>query len=238
MRKLVRMAFLPGLIVGVFLAFGSVSAKAEDSDSKLTVSGQGEALASPDMAVVSLGVIAQARSAKAAMDQVSEQLGTILARLERTGIAARDLQTSDLRLSPQYARNTGNLEPRRIVSYEAANTLSVRIRDLDQLGGVLDQALTDGANQLYGLRFEVAEPAPLIEEARASAVKDAVSKAKLYARAAGVELGRLLSLSEAGSVSPRATPMMEMRMAADAVSVAAGEVGLSARVTLVYEILN
>jgi len=232
-------------MVRSFLAFGLAFlllpslGLSEESLAKMTLSGRGEVTAAPDMARVSLGVVAQARSAKSAMDQVSKQMRDVMARLEGAGIEARDLQTSDLNLRPQYARDNSNgFDGRRVVGYQASNTLGVRVRDLDMLGQVLDQALSDGVNQLFGLQFSVSDPAPLLEEARRQAVAEARAKALLYAEAAGVELGRLLTLSEAnGQVRPQVM-MMEARMAVDAVPVAAGEVGLSADVTLVYEILQ
>lgn len=204
---------------------------------RLSVSGEGEARAVPDMATVTLGVMAEAESAEAALDQTSEVAARILERLAGFEIEERDVQTSNLSLNPVYSDRRNSDGPPEIRGFRASNTLSVRVRDLDRLGEVLGAVTGDGANQLSGLSFGVADPEPLLEAARREAVADARARAELYAEAAGVTLGRVLSLSEQGGGYPGPVPMAELRMAADgAVPVARGETGISAQVSMVFEI--
>lgn len=218
--------------------FFSLSAALADTDRRITVSGEGSAFAVPDMAVLTLGATAEAKTAKAAMDETSGITAAILDQLAGFDIAPRDIQTSDLWLNPVWNnRNTSQDRP-QIVGYQASNRVTVRIRNLDILGTVLDAALTDGANRMGGLQFTVSDPKPLLNEARRNAVTDARERAELYADAAGVTLGALINLSENGVRMPR-PEMMSMARASDAgVPVAEGETELRAGVTLVYEIAD
>jgi len=119
------------------------------------------------------------------------------------------------------------------------NQLTVKVRDLDNLGAILDKVVSLGSNQLSGIRFAIDDPKPLMNEARQAAVKDALDKAKLYAGAAGVAVGEIISISENGYSVPQpyyAKDMMMMRAEAAPVPVAAGEQTVSANVTLVIRI--
>lgn len=220
-------------IISIFLGVTAVSA---ETQGRITVSGEGSVFAVPDMAVVSVGATAESETAKEAMDQTSGITSAILARLAEFDIAPRDIQTSDLSLNPVWS-NRGQSDGRpRIEGYQASNRVTVRVRNLGQLGDVLDAVLKDGANRLGGLQFTLSDPDPVMDDARRLAVADARAKAELYADAAGVELGALISLSETGIRVPR-PEMMSMARAADAaVPVAEGETELRAGVTLVYEI--
>jgi uncharacterized protein YggE len=235
--------FIPGflgmVLAGLGLALMSAGiATAQDASARtLTVTGEGIVAAAPDMATLRLGVLAQEEEAAAAMAAVSERMRAVLARLEAAGIAAADVQTSTLALSPEWeGPRPGDTGLPRIARYTASNLVSVRVRDLDTLGAVLDAVLTDGANRLDGLAFAVADAAPLRDEARRRAVADGRARAELFAEAAGVELGPLMRLDEAGS--PRGFAAMEMSRAASdgGMPVAPGEVTMEARVNMVFEI--
>ena len=120
----------------------------------------------------------------------------------------------------------------KVTGYQASNQVTVRVRALDTLGTVLDQTVSDGANEFHGLSFGLAEPGPALDAARMSGVKDARRKAEMMAEAAGVKLGKLLSLSEQGfSPQPRMMMRAEAAVASDAVPVAAGEVSYALSVT-------
>lgn len=220
------MRFLSVLILGLSIAS---TALAQTPPASLTVTGTGSVGAEPDMATITLGVTQQAATASAAMAQTSAQTLRILTGLEGAGIAARDVQTTNLSLQPNWVnRSSGRAQ---IDGYVAANTVMVRVRDLPALGEVLDKVVGLGANTFSGLSFGLQTPEPKQDEARRAAVLDAMRKAQLYAEAAGVNLGPVLSITEAGGATPR--PMM-MEAARSAVPVAAGEVSLSASVTVVF----
>lgn len=224
--------------LALMLAFASPgAARAEDpAKASLTVTGQGMVDAVPDLATVSLGVTTQDASAAAAMAANSAALAAVMERLSAAGIEARDIQTSNLSLNPNWQHSPDGSTPPTITGYVASNQLTVRVRDIARLGAVLDAAISDGANTLNGIAFGMQDDAALLDEARTRAVQDARSRAQTLAGAAGVQLKRIVSITEGGGYAPP-MPMyrMEAAMAPD-VPVAQGEIGIGASVTVVYEI--
>ena len=205
---------------------------------RVVVSAEGRASAVPDMATITLGVVAEAESAQEAVAQMSQAAQAVLDRLSQEGIAARDLQTSRLSLSPSWRREDGPREtPPDIVGYTAETTVTARVRVLDSLGAVLDAAVGGGANQFRGLSFGLSDPQPVLDEARRAAVAEATRRANLYAEAAGLTLGPLLRLEEADAPGPRPVMRAEMAMAdTGPVPVAEGELDVSAQVRMVWAI--
>lgn len=200
----------------------------------ITVTGEGVVAATPDMATISLGVQHMADTPEIAMMQTAQASQAVASRLKMMGIAEADMQTSNLSLH-QVENYDRNNQP-RIEGYRASNSLRVQVRDLDQLGPVLTAVLQDGANNFGGLSFGLSEPRPAQDQARQAAVKDALAKAALYAEAAGVELGNVVSISEAGSHDVP-MPMMRMEMAVSSdMAVEAGELSLNQQVTVVLEL--
>lgn len=198
----------------------------------LTVSGEAGFQASPDIAVLSLGVTTEGASAGAALSDNSAALQAVLQRLRAAGIEERDLQTSSLSLNPNWVGHETGLP--RIASYIATNLLTVTIRDLAGLGPVIDASVGEGANTLNGLEFQLSAPGAALAEARKLAVADAMARAETLASAAGVTLGPILSITEGGGFAPP-MPMFRAEAAMDAgVPTAAGQVGLTAMVTLVF----
>lgn len=201
----------------------------------ISVTGEGTVSTAPDLATISLGVTTTADTAGAAMAANSAALTAVLDRLTAAGVAARDMQTSNLTLNPNWVSDASG-STSKIAGYTASNILTVQVRALDTLGAVLDGSITDGANTLNGVTFGVAEPRPAMDEARKKAVADAVSRATLLVEAAGAKLGPIVSMSEqSGFAQPM--PMFRMDAAAEqSVPTAGGEVGLTASVTMVFEI--
>ncbi len=234
----------PAILAALCLVL-PLSAAAADEDSKrqLTIVAEGQVTAEPDLATVSLGVVSEARTAAAALNANTASMGDIVARLKATGVAERDLQTSGFNVSPIYSqpvrRSDGHQAAPQITGYRVHNTLNVRIRDLEETGAILDVAVTLGANSINGPHFTVAEPEPLRNEARRKAVAEARARAALYAEAAGVTLGDILAIDEAGGGGPP-RPMAMARMeslAADAsVPIEAGELTFHEQVRIVWEI--
>lgn len=203
--------------------------------STLTVMGEGTVEATPDLATISLGVTTQGESAAAAMAANTAALQAVMDRLVAAGIEARDIQTSNLSLNPNWTPSADGTQS-VITGYIASNQVSVRVRDITKVGPVLDAVIADGANTLNGIAFGLQDDSALRDEARTEAVQDARARAQTLAGAAGVQLKRIVSISETGGFMPP-QPMyrMEAAMAGD-VPVSGGEVGVSASVTVVYEI--
>jgi uncharacterized protein YggE len=215
----------------------SVSAGFSETERTISTTGVGTVEAVPDMATISMGVTHESVEAAAAMAATSEGVGAILARLVDAGVDSRDIQTSNISLQPVWSRRTNDANtPPRITGFVASNTLTIRVRDLAILGGVLDAVVRDGANMFNGLSFGLQDPEPVMAEARALAVRNAMEKAKEIADAAGIGLGAVQSLSEQGGMRPQMMDMAAARMAD--VPVAAGEVGISAQVSAVFAIAD
>lgn len=234
--------YLP-LLLAASLTLPHVALAQESTNSpspRIIVTGEGQAAISPDLAIVSLSVMREAETAREALDQSNEAMSAVLAAMKEKGIAEKDLQTSGLQISPRYVypqSGQGEGQP-RIVAYQATNTLTVRVREIANLGAVIDQSVTLGVNQGGNITFTNANPSEAITEARKLAVQDAMAKAKTLAEAAGVSLGHVVELSEQSS-TPRAMPIgaEAFRMAAsDAVPVAAGENTYQVHVNVTFEI--
>ncbi len=210
-------------------------ALADDAKALITVTGEGQVAVVPDMATISLGVTVNGDTAKAALDANSAALAVVLERLTAAGIEAKDIQTSGLSLGPVYDYSaSGGVQ--NVQGYTASNMVTVQVRALDKVGPVLDASVTDGANMLNGITFGLLDPVPVTDEARKKAVEDARRKAGLYAGAAGVELGDIVSITEGGNFG---VPMMMGGAAfakADSVPVAAGELSVGASVTVTFAV--
>ena len=216
---------------------GSGSAKEERP--ALTVSGTGETRVAPDLATVRLGVTRQDDTARGAQAKVSDVAQKILEGVKAVGIDPKQIQTSQLSLSPIYAQPKPGEEaqPPRVIAYIASNFVTVRVEKLSLVGDVIDAALKAGANQLDSLQFGLRNDRAARREALTAAATEAAEKAKVLAAALGVTLVRVLSVQEAGGYSPQ--PFMERSMMArgDAgTPVSPGEVQVSASVTVRYEI--
>lgn len=210
---------------------------AEPATRTITVTGEGQVSAVPDMATVTLGVMSDADTAGAALTANSDQLRGVLDRLAAAGIAEKDIQTTGLSLGPRYDYSESSGGAGQIAGYSASNSVTVRVEALEGLGAVLDSAVGSGANTLGGLSFGLKDPTSAIETARKLAVADARARAELYAQTAGVALGPVLTISET-MTGGQPAPMFKADMAAAPVPVQAGEISFGAAVTITYEIVD
>lgn len=208
----------------------------------ISVTGNGTANVAPDMAIISMGVTKEAETAREALNANTEAMKKVLEEMQSAGIEARDLQTSDFSIQPQYVypNNSNDEQKPRITGYVVRNSLSVRVRDLEKVGDVLDASVSLGVNDGGNLVFTNDNPDEVINQARSNAVKDAIAKAKTLAEAAGVELGAIKTISElAQNDAPR--PMakmrsMEMVASSAPVPIAAGENSYDVTVNITFEI--
>lgn len=245
-RALVSGAFAASLFAAGMLA-PQPAAHAQEASAPepgvITVSADGMAAVAPDMAVISLTVLRDAETARAALDANNEAMGKVLEAMKAEGIAERDLQTGAFSIQPRWVypqRNNNEAEQPRIVGYTVNNTLTVRIRDLARLGAILDTSVSLGVNQGGNIIFTNDDQEAIHQTARIDAVKKAKAKAETLAEALGVELGRIKQVSENARGSAP-IPMMKAEMAmasrsADAVPVAAGESEYRITVSVTWEI--
>ena len=203
----------------------------------ITVTGIGETAAAPDMAVLNIGVRTEGATAAEALRQNSMQMRATIDTLQELGIEERDIQTTGLTVNPRYDYQRNNANP-PLIGFTASNMASVKLRDLDQAGGVIDEAVRSGANSLSGISFSFADPEPLYERARRDAVAKVQAKAAVLSEAAGVRLGPILSIREGHAQTPGPIPgMMRMEAAADSFApIQSGETTVTTSVTIIYEI--
>lgn len=204
----------------------------------LSVAAQAEARRVPDVATISAGVVTQAADANAAMRANAEQMAKVMAAIKAAGIAERDIQTAGISVHPQY-RYAEN-QPPAITGYQASNTVNLKVRDIGDLGEVLDALVASGANQVNGPSFEIDKPDEAYDEARLAAVEKAQARAQTYAKALGLRVRRIVSISEGGGLQPP-IPMMRMQamdagMAKAETSVSPGETTLSVNLDVVFEL--
>ena len=203
---------------------------------RLTVSGEGQVAIAPDMAEISLGVVTEDRSANAALKANSLATAAVLKRIDALGVEARDVQTTGLSLSPIWSNSSlSSANGREITGFVAHNQVTLRLRDLSRLGRVLDAVVQDGANTFGGLVFGLADPQSAKDQARELAVKDALRKAAILVKGAGVGLGPILEISESAGGGPYPMAMQEMALSR-AVPVAEGELTITATVQMTFEI--
>lgn len=207
----------------------------QHASARLTVTGQGQTSAQPDMATITLGVSSRAETAAQAMSQNAETQGAIIETLKGAGIEARDIQTTGLNLSPMLDYSQDGTPP-RLTGYAAQNSVTVRVRDIAGLGAVLDQLVASGANEIGNISFTREDMSAAEDEARAAAVKDARRRAGIMAEAAGMRLGPLLRLSDAPAERQPVPVMRAMGMAKGdaAAPIEAGELTVTANVSAIF----
>lgn len=210
---------MKALVLSVALlstAASSALAQSETGGPRIIVTGEGEASAAPDLALLSLSVMRQADTAGVALAESSAAMREVIGALKSLGIADRDLQTSGLQIVPQYVydQRSDGAQQSRLVGYQVTNTLAVRVRDIARTGEAIDKAVSLGVNQGGDVSFVKEDDKSVLAEARRAAVADALAKAKLLAEAAGVKLGRVIEIGDT-AVQPAPMPFMAKAGAAD-----------------------
>lgn len=214
------------------------------SSTLLVLSAEGRSTRVPDLAVFSAGVTSQGKTAGEAMVANSADMNRVVAALKKAGIADKDIQTTSINLNPIYGQpvvgpNGQVTQEARIIGYQANNMVNVRQRDLKGFGKVLDALVAAGANQVSGPSFQMANPDAAQDEARIAAMKAVRARAELYAKASGLRVVRILSISEGGGYSPPMPLMYAKAAMADSAAptpVAAGEVESAITVSVQFEL--
>jgi hypothetical protein len=225
------------LLTVAALAGSSIEAAAGENhmERTVTVSATGTATAVPDSARIATGVVTEAAAAREALSANNAAMAKLIAALKENGIEPQDIQTSGFNLNPRYT-NPRDGQPPVIDGYQAANQVTVHVRDLDKLGDVLDKLVTAGANQMNGITFEVSAAETLRDAARKEAVANARRRAELFAAAAGVKVGKVVSITEGAMIEPRPVFKAARTAAMESVPVERGTQSLEATVTVTWEL--
>lgn len=235
---------LIGLSLVAPFTIGAITTRAQatpvaigETPATITVTGVGTVSVTPDIAHVTVGVTINDASLSAAQQQANTVAQALIDTASENDIAEADIQTNAYTVSviEDYDDN-GNPTGRR--SFTVSNILSLTLRDLDTVGGVLDQLVDAGANTVYGISFDVSDPGPAVAQARTDATTDARDRAEAYAAGLGVEIVGVASISEQSAPQPVArydsSASSGSAEAATSVPVAAGSTDLTVTVQVVF----
>lgn len=203
----------------------------------LTVSADGTSEARPDMAIVNLGVTTEGQTAAAALAENARRMTALTAALRRAGIAERDIQTSNVSVYPQQVYAEGQAP--RITGYQANNSVTVKVRRIDNTGRVIDAAVGAGGNTVNGVSFTHADPDAQLDIARRDAIAEARRRAELYASALGLRVNRIVSVSEGGGYAPPMPVPVERFAVQDAAAstpVSPGEIETRVSVSVMFDL--
>ena len=243
-----RIAILGSITIASFAilspAFAQAPTHTPVATRTITLTGHGQVHAAPDMAIIRVGVVRQAKTARIAVSQNNQAMQNVITVVGEYGVAKKDTQTSGFSLAPRYVyprpSKSGPQKPPRIVGYSASNNLAITVRKLVDVGDILDAVISAGSNNVGGIQFSIQNPKPLRNQARRLAMQDAIAKAKLYASEGGFTLGAIISVSEF-SQNNRSRPAFQAGRAAAQfkrarVPIAQGEQSITMRVNVVWEI--
>ena len=233
--------FAPLLLAFTFvLALLGPAIAAEKSETRMiSVIGTGIAKARPDIASISIGVVSDGKTAREALDQNTAAMARVGTALKDQKVEEKDVQTTNFSVRPKYQHFKDGKAP-AVIGYRVVNSVQITVRDLKNLGAILDQAVSLGSNQINGISFSLAEPAALEDMARKAAMEDARRKAQLFAHTGLTRLGKVLTITE-DIVARRPSPVFArsaVRAEAASVPISPGEHKLQARVRVSWELTD
>jgi uncharacterized protein YggE len=236
-----RLRSIVPVAAAIFATLSAAAAQAQNAQpeppARVVVIGEGKVTVAPDYARVRNGVSTSAKTVKEASDSNSKTMANILATLADAGIAKKDIQTSEFSIEPVYASPTPPGGP-KVSGYRVTNQVNVTIRDLSQVGDILDRLIKAGATDAGNISFLVSDREKALDQAREAAMANARHKAELYAQAAGLALGHVSWISEGSDLEP-VRPMAlsgDGKMASTPVPIESGEGTITARVTVGFGI--
>ncbi len=204
----------------------------------IAITGTGEVILVPDMAYINVGIHTEAEDVTSAVSANNQQAASITAAIVAMGVEEKDIQTSNFNV---YSMNRyDNMSNIIGTTFAVDNTLYIIVRDLPKLSEMLDAALSAGANQIYGITFDISDRSGAIARARDLAIQDAEAKAMAVAETAGVALGKIhnISIVNTSYVQPLAGYGRGGGAATEdaaSVPISAGQIVVTANADLIYE---
>jgi uncharacterized protein len=204
---------------------------------QVTVIGSGQVQGVPDTLTADVGIEFTAPDVTTAMNQTNDRQQAVINALIGTGLDRKNISTTTVNLQPQYS----NPEPAgtaNITAYRATNAIQVKIHPTDAASKLLSLIVSTGgdATRITSVRYSIADDSQLVKDARARAFQDAKSRADQYAQLAGLQLGRVLSISEASGSTPVQGAPSAPRGLAAGVPLEPGQQTVSFSVTAVWEL--
>lgn len=226
-----------GLTVAGLAACDASSAPAPTGDAnnvrQVTVVGSGKVQGAPDTVTVNAAIESIAPDATSALNQTNERMSAVIDAVVQQGIDRKDVSTTQVNLAPQYGDNSD------ITGYQASNSIAVKIRKFDAASPTITAIQTAGGNatRINSVSFSIEDDSQLVKDARSRAFNDAKDRAAQYAQLSGMDLGKVISISEAGATVPPPTPMPRFdAMAEAAVPLEPGQQTVGFSVTVVWEL--
>jgi uncharacterized protein len=204
-------AGLLGAALGLSIPSAAQTPGDGGAERTVTVSGTATVRAMPDEAVVSLGVQTEAEDADTAMSQNGTRMAAVIRAILEAGVPREDVATTNVSLYPSFGSDGTT-----VTGYVAGNQVDAIVRDLRDVGRLIDSAVDAGANSVNGIAFRLSDDSEGLDEALRGAVDDARDKAEVLADAAGAGLGRVVSITETASSFPPPVYDEEQAVAADA----------------------
>ncbi len=239
-RSVPRLIMYPlaALALGLILFAGSAARADEDRPKQvIRVEGQAVLPVEPDQVTIILGVETRAPKAEEAARENARAMDMVLRKVKGVLGQAGRVETVGYRVSPRYEWDRKN-QVRRFVGFEALNQLRVTSSETAAVGRVLDVALEAGANSISGPYWELKDPAPARSRALVAALEDARLQAQALARAAGLELGPVLSIKAGGEPAYTRSPQVMYKRSANAATpIKPGKVRVSATVSCLYRLI-
>lgn len=236
-RTLIALALLAAPISAPAAAQQAADINQTISGTRLDLSVTGEATRVPDLAIVTAGVVTRSAHAATAIQDNADRMNRVIEALKHAGIADRDIQTSSINLNAEY-RYPDN-QPPQLTGYTATNQLTVKFHDIRSSGKILDALVAQGVNQISGPNLTIEHPEQALDEARAKAVAEGRARAELYARSLGMQVARVVSISESGGYAPPPpAPPVPMMARAEAAytKIVPGEQQLQVNLSMVFEL--
>jgi len=198
MKKLLAFLTLTTALVMPLATASAQELKYEISDKSTVVeiSSEAKLKAKPDTAVVSAGVETIAKTAEAAFAESSEKMKKIYAALKEVGVEDGDISTSGISLSPYRNTIYENHDKKEVEEYRADNVITIKMKKMENVGKVIDTLVSQGTNELNGPNFSIENQDEILDKARIEATNKAQARAATYAKATGLEVKRIISISE------------------------------------------
>jgi uncharacterized protein len=226
---------ISALLAGVLAAPAEAQQVQSERSANIVVGGEGSISVAPDYAEITAGVTTKAKTAKEAADANAKLMAAVIAALRDAGIAQKDIQTAHFSVQPVHTSQASSNE-QKLTGFSTSNQVAVAIRQMDKVSEIIDRIVAAGATNIGSLVFLHSDTSKLLDQAREAAVADARRKAELYARAAGVTLGRVVWINETSTYTPFAAMDGMFRAKAVATPIASGQDTLRVEITVGFDI--
>ena len=229
------------ILVALFYAgnlYQSFQTLPQNYPQEISVSGQGKIYAKPDVAVLVLGSKDSGFKVSDAVKINTEKMNKIIEDIKDLGVKEEDIQTTQYSIEPNY--NWTESRGRIFEGYNVTQQITVKVRDFDKIGSILDKATSGGANEVGNLQFTIDNPEKVQAEAKTKAIEQAKDKAKVLAKQAGLKLVKIVNISDGYQPSPMSSykgggVMMESSVAA-APDIQSGQMEINSSIILTYRV--